>query len=219
MSIKTVSRAFAGLLIATTFSAAHAGVFQNGDFEGGVYTSTSSPGGFVNVTTPAGWTPNDAFNQLSGFNHEDTGTGAHGGNGYLQIGNFDDQPLAVLSQTFTDTPGTLYTVNFFAEYGGAGQGDTNAFLEVQARGGSVTLGDQATDTWTGFSFLFVGSGSDTLSISATTNPSEWFVDDITITGGVTAAVPEPSTWAMMILGFFGIGAMTYRRRKNAMLAV
>jgi hypothetical protein len=33
-----------------------------------------------------------------------------------------------------------------------------------------------------------------------------------------AAVPEPSTWAMMILGFVGVGAMTYRRRKNAVLA-
>jgi PEP-CTERM motif len=33
-----------------------------------------------------------------------------------------------------------------------------------------------------------------------------------------SAVPEPSTWAMMILGFAGIGAMTYRRRKSAMLA-
>ena len=32
------------------------------------------------------------------------------------------------------------------------------------------------------------------------------------------AVPEPSTWAMMILGFAGIGAMTYRRRKSAMLS-
>lgn len=30
-------------------------------------------------------------------------------------------------------------------------------------------------------------------------------------------VPEPSTWAMMILGFVGIGAMTYRRRKSAVL--
>jgi PEP-CTERM motif-containing protein len=29
------------------------------------------------------------------------------------------------------------------------------------------------------------------------------------------AVPEPSTWAMMILGFAGIGYMTYRRRKQA----
>jgi hypothetical protein len=29
---------------------------------------------------------------------------------------------------------------------------------------------------------------------------------------VTAAVPEPGTWAMMILGFAGIGFMAYRRR-------
>ncbi|MEH2517640.1 hypothetical protein V1277_006382 [Bradyrhizobium sp. AZCC 1588] len=33
-----------------------------------------------------------------------------------------------------------------------------------------------------------------------------------------AAVPEPSTWAMMILGFAGVGYMTYRRRKVAALA-
>jgi hypothetical protein len=35
---------------------------------------------------------------------------------------------------------------------------------------------------------------------------------------IAAAVPEPSTWAMLMLGFVGIGAMTYRRRKSAMLA-
>ncbi|GGI33444.1 hypothetical protein GCM10010987_74420 [Bradyrhizobium guangdongense] len=32
---------------------------------------------------------------------------------------------------------------------------------------------------------------------------------------VTAAVPEPSTWAMMILGFCGVGFMAYRRRNIA----
>jgi hypothetical protein len=32
-------------------------------------------------------------------------------------------------------------------------------------------------------------------------------------------VPEPSTWAMMILGFAGIGFMAYRRRSSAMVAV
>jgi hypothetical protein len=32
------------------------------------------------------------------------------------------------------------------------------------------------------------------------------------------AVPEPSTWAMVILGFVGIGAMACRRRKTAALA-
>src|SRR5829696_6689144 len=32
--------------------------------------------------------------------------------------------------------------------------------------------------------------------------------------GNIAAVPEPSVWAMMILGFAGIGYMAYRRRKQ-----
>jgi len=33
-----------------------------------------------------------------------------------------------------------------------------------------------------------------------------------------AAVPEPSTWAMMILGFCGLGFMASRRRSKAMVA-
>lgn len=39
-----------------------------------------------------------------------------------------------------------------------------------------------------------------------------------VEGNVVAAVPEPSTWAMIILGFAGIGAVTYRRRTAATLA-
>lgn len=36
---------------------------------------------------------------------------------------------------------------------------------------------------------------------------------------VVAVVPEPSTWAMMILGFAGIGFMAYRRKwKPALMA-
>ena len=35
----------------------------------------------------------------------------------------------------------------------------------------------------------------------------------------TAAVPEPSTWAMMLFGFTGIGFMAYRRKsKPALMA-
>jgi hypothetical protein len=40
----------------------------------------------------------------------------------------------------------------------------------------------------------------------------------TITSELVPGVPEPATWAMMILGFCGVGAMTYRRRKTAALA-
>lgn len=31
---------------------------------------------------------------------------------------------------------------------------------------------------------------------------------------LTPAVPEASTWAMMLIGFAGVGAMTYRRRQS-----
>jgi hypothetical protein len=34
---------------------------------------------------------------------------------------------------------------------------------------------------------------------------------------LTSDVPEPSTWAMMILGFFGIGFMAYRRKSRIAL--
>jgi hypothetical protein len=35
-----------------------------------------------------------------------------------------------------------------------------------------------------------------------------------VSDGVASAVPEPSTWAMMILGFCGVGFMAYRRKQN-----
>jgi hypothetical protein len=36
---------------------------------------------------------------------------------------------------------------------------------------------------------------------------------------ISSAVPEPSTWAMMILGFAGVGVMAYRRKsKPALMA-
>jgi hypothetical protein len=40
-------------------------------------------------------------------------------------------------------------------------------------------------------------------------------DTVTVQIGVSA-VPEPSTWAMMILGFTGLGFMAYRRKSAAL---
>jgi hypothetical protein len=71
-----------------------------------------------------------------------------------------------------------------------------------------------------------GSGLDVAQTDVTVDPS-FTIDpsflnaseySITFSPGVLSAVPEPSTWAMMILGFCGIGAMAYRRRKSPMLA-
>lgn len=39
-----------------------------------------------------------------------------------------------------------------------------------------------------------------------------FFDNYDVTINQVAAVPEPSTWAMMLLGFAGVGFMAYRRK-------
>jgi hypothetical protein len=44
------------------------------------------------------------------------------------------------------------------------------------------------------------------------------VDNLQVDNAVTASVPEASTWAMMILGFFGVGFMTYRRHGHIRMA-
>jgi hypothetical protein len=81
---------------------------------------------------------------------------------------------------------------------------------------SFTLTDPNPLTTASFSFGTGGSGdalftADILSLNGLTG---------VVGGGIASAVPEPSTWAMMILGFAGIGFMAYRRRsRTAMLRV
>ena len=43
----------------------------------------------------------------------------------------------------------------------------------------------------------------------------WGVNRVTAVGPVAAAVPEPSTWAMMLIGFAGLGLAAVRRRPAA----
>jgi hypothetical protein len=53
------------------------------------------------------------------------------------------------------------------------------------------------------------------------NSFQYWSDNLTLlptTVTLTDGVPEPSTWAMMILGFAGIGFMTYRRKSPASMA-
>jgi hypothetical protein len=71
----------------------------------------------------------------------------------------------------------------------------------------------------GFGTLLTGSSGGfaiyTNAISFT-DPAIVFTDSlgaaVSIEGGFGPAVPEPSTWAMMLLGFGGVGFMAYRRK-------
>jgi hypothetical protein len=78
-------------------------------------------------------------------------------------------------------------------------------------------GSPGSNPGTTENYIFTAtSSSEQLVLSqASTTQASPIVDNIRI----SSAVPEPSTWAMMILGFAGIGFMAYRRKsKPALLA-
>ena len=46
------------------------------------------------------------------------------------------------------------------------------------------------------------------------------LDNLVVTGErITSAVPEPATWAMMIVGFFGAGSALRRARRMGAVAL
>ena len=58
------------------------------------------------------------------------------------------------------------------------------------------------------------AGINTLDFSVTDGgpPTALRVDDLAGTASLAGGVPEPATWAMMVLGFAGLGAVIRRRR-------
>ncbi len=83
---------------------------------------------------------------------------------------------------------------------------------------SITLDSTKNDL--GF-FLKGASTSDTsvlggIDYTASTPPKFFSARTVTVVStDLTAAVPEPSTWALMILGFGAVGAAMRRRQKVA----
>lgn len=79
----------------------------------------------------------------------------------------------------------------------------------------IDFGKPQTITYNGGSFnlaiddiyLYALDARDPITGHVTSNPPP-----------IAGAVPEPSTWAMMLLGFSGLGFVTYRRRRNAAAA-
>jgi hypothetical protein len=82
----------------------------------------------------------------------------------------------------------------------------------------ITSGATQQVTANGENFILVsainGETFHSLSFTSSGNLSHVQQVRVDIAGGVTPAIPEPSTWAMMVIGFFGIGFLAYRRKQN-----
>jgi hypothetical protein len=137
-------------------------------------------------------------------------------------GAFQDEPI---QQTiFGLVAGRTYAVTF--DWAAAQQsgftGVTSSGWDVSVGGtsigatGNLAIGNEGFSGWQTSTFDFIATGSsETLSFLSTgtggaAEPPFSLLDGVSLN-----SVPEPSTWAMMLLGFVGLGYAGFRRRHTA----
>jgi choice-of-anchor C domain-containing protein len=205
----------AGLVV---FSAhAQASPFVNGSFEQG-----SAPGQFITLnggdsTSITGWTVGGGANSVDYIGSYWTAS-----NGLRSI-DLNGLVPGSISQTFDVVAGQTYQVTFDLAGNPAGGpqfktlDSSVAFTLFSPTPFDASNTDLANMGWISYSFLFTAVGnSATLTFASTTTdysgnstyPTAFgpALDNVNV-----AAVPEPSTWAMMILGFLGLGFLGYRK--------
>lgn len=213
---------FAALLAATALgaSAQASNLLVNGDFETGDlsgWTVTDQAGGSGSWYLGA----NGGGSPLNGF-----GTPTLGAGGSYNAQTDQGGPGShSLSQSFNAIAGGSFFLDFSAyasDQSGAGPvgvgldfgTSPNQHVEVLLNGNLLYTGIFTTD-WASYTFditSYVVTGSNTLTFGEVDN--QLFlnagVDNVSVSG----VVPEPATWAMMIMGF-GLAGATLRRRRTA----
>jgi hypothetical protein len=206
----------AGLVLAAVSfagaTAANAGiVFQDN------FNATTTQG--LNQTTFANWNVVSGSVDVIG----DGGPYAYfpvGHGNYVDLNGSSGQPGAITTKA-SFAAGT-YSVSFdlAGSQGGAGNIDPSSHttkIEFSIGGVTQELTLDPTAPFTTYTFLFTTTGEGALTfrdLAGGNNNVGNILDNVTV-----SAVPEPSTWAMMILGFLGVGFMAYRRKSGPALRI
>jgi hypothetical protein len=172
------------------------GSFETGDFTGWVADPVSY--GMYLVTSPV--EDGTYAAQIAGYSLQN----------YPQLGGPD-----TVTQTVGTTNGVDYTLSFWIY-----QQDTGpvTFLDVTWDGTTVfsnTWLDTGNIPYQNYTAQVVGTGSDVLQFISANDPGFTYLDNVSLTSGV----PEPATWAMMMLGFAGLGFAGYRKANSARTAL
>lgn len=202
---------------------AWAGPFQNGSFEAGSYGG-GTIGTFGNGSTAiTGWTIRTGTANNVQWQATGNGDGLVPSNGTyaLDLTGSDDAGYGGVEQIFDTIANHNYAVTFdvgsSSRFTAGGGATVRAFIN-----GSSLFSVTNPDTTSSYSWL-TGSGtftaigtSTTLGLFGTAGGHFTGLDNVKITdlGVATGAVPEPATWAMMLIGFGAMGG-ALRRRSTA----
>jgi choice-of-anchor C domain-containing protein len=191
-------------------TSAGAAAFTNGSFELGVNpgsTFVTLGNGSTGVT---GWVVGgDSIDYIGGYWQAEDGSRSI---------DLSGNANGSIAQTFDTVAGQAYLVNFFLA--GNPDGGPAAKLEITSADGgqqqnsvfTVTGSDsRANMGWTAFSYNFLATGSSTTLAFASATGTAFgpALDNVSV-----AAVPEPASWALMLVGFGGLGAVLRRQRRT-----
>ena len=185
----------AGVALAFATPAAAQELVTNGGFETGNFNGFTQTGntGYTTVTPAPLFVASGAYGATFGP------VGSTGG----------------ITQTLSTNAGQSYLISFDLQnlFGG-----TPNFYQVLFGGVSLfTATNSAAFGYTNFSTTATALGVSTdLAFNFRHDPSRFALDNVSVTA-VNGAVPEPATWAMMLMGFGAMGVSLRRRRRTQTL--
>jgi hypothetical protein len=148
-----------------------------------------------------------------------------GTTGVLQTANIVDFNIALTVGSNTGTVTGPLSGGNYVQFGTSGGSSaftatlTALFFDFSAVGGTPYLIFQSNDGYLCYNGAAGNCSGQPSALSVAANPSGFsatvFRGNQEIASAVIAgAVPEPATWAMMLLGFCGLGFLAYRRRRD-----
>jgi hypothetical protein len=192
-------------------SASHANLIVNGDFESPALPASPPHYVYPNATVDS-WTYNGGARLIDTSHGPNDWYGNTSPSGFSGVQYAFVQGTGTLSQAFNSLGG-LTTISWLeGSRPDFGNFNGNESYKVLLNGNLIYTNTTPNDQ----NFLAISTvgtllaGLNTLEfIGLSQRDSTVFLDDVNV-----AAVPEVSTWIMMILGFAGLGFATYRRRQS-----